>query len=112
MAGLNALDYLILPFLLAVMVALPAAAGEINYEVVNGLASVLGSEQACGLKYDQAAIERYVTSNVGADDMSFPAVLKSMTDGIKAQIAGMSESELTAQCTQVRRTAKHYGFVR
>lgn len=62
---------------LATILAVPAMAGEPNYEVANGLASVLGSEQACGLKYDQSAIERYVAKKVGVDDMSFPLLLKS-----------------------------------
>jgi hypothetical protein len=64
---------------LATILAVPAMAGEPNYEVANGLASVLGSEQACGLKYDQSAIERYV-AKIGVDDMSFPLLLKSITD--------------------------------
>lgn len=101
----------IMGIVLAAIFAVPATAGVPNFEVANGLASVLGSEQACGLKYDQSAIERYVAKKVGADDMSFPLLLKSITEGVKAQIAGMSQSELTAHCTQICRTAKYYGFV-
>ena len=76
------------------------------------LATILGSEEACGLKYDQSAIESFINKKVDPKDMSFAASLSNMTDGIKFEIKSMSESSLTAHCTQIRRVAKHYGFVK
>jgi hypothetical protein len=73
--------------------------------------SVIGSEQACGLTYDRDPIERFITEHVKASDMSFPSTLNMMTMGTKVAIKEMSESSLTAHCTQIRRVAKEYGFI-
>jgi hypothetical protein len=79
-------------------------------ELALQLSSVIGSEQACGLTYDQDAIQRFINEHVSASDMSFPGNLNFFTIGTKAGIERMSQSALTAHCTQIRRIAKQYGF--
>lgn len=81
-----------------------------SMQLANHLGSVLASEEKCGLTFNQAAIEAYVTSKVKADDMSFPSTLEMMTTGQKALLDEMSPSSLTAHCAQVRRVAKSNGF--
>jgi hypothetical protein len=76
------------------------------------LGTAIGSEAACGLTYDQRAIERFINEHVNASDMSFPSTLNMMTMGTKVQIEQMSKSSLTAHCTQVRRIAEKYGFTK
>ena len=76
------------------------------------LGSVLASEAACGLTYDQDAIAAFIEKKVPADDMGFPSSLNMMTVGSEAQIADMSTSAKTAHCTQIRRIAKSNGFLR
>jgi hypothetical protein len=76
------------------------------------LGAILGSEVFCGLTYDQRAIQAFVEKNVGADDMQFASELKLMTDGIDVQNKQMSASEKTARCTQIRRVARSYGFLK
>ena len=41
------------------------------------LGTVLDSEKFCGLDYDQAAIQAFITKRVSADDMDFPPLLGS-----------------------------------
>jgi hypothetical protein len=100
---------------LTVMLALGGfngAQADDSITVALNLGSVIGSEQACGLTYDRDPIERFITEHVKASDMSFPSTLNMMTMGTKVAIKEMSESSLTAHCTQIRRVAKEYGFIK
>jgi hypothetical protein len=75
------------------------------------LYALLGSEEPCGLHYDQAAIERLVTKYFKPDDTMIVSQLSTNVGGYKILLQEMSASALTAQCTQVRRAAKHYGLI-
>lgn len=91
----------------------PAWAGDIeSMQLANQLGAVLAAEELCGLSYDPAAIAAFIEKNVAADDMGFPGMLRLMTDGARAQGAGLSASGTTAHCTQMRRIAKSYGFTK
>jgi hypothetical protein len=79
-------------------------------DIAQQLGTVIGSEQACGLSYDQDAIEHFIDEHVKASDMSFPSMLNLMVDGTKVEVTNMSKSSLTAHCAQIRRIAKQYGF--
>lgn len=90
----------------------PALADTDSFTLATELASVIGSEQDCGLSFDQPAIEKYIADHVKADDMSFPSTLQMMIPATRYQFASMSASAKTAQCAQVRRIAKSYGFIK
>lgn len=92
----------------ASLCSLPAAADS-TLTAMN-LGNVLASENACGLSYDQSAIAAFIEKNVEADDMGFPSTLQLMTVGAEVGLKDMSQSEVTAHCTQIRRLAKAYGF--
>jgi hypothetical protein len=74
------------------------------------LASVLASEEPCGLSYDQDAISRWIERHVRPDDMSFTSALPLETLGFGEEIKTMTPSTLTAHCAQIRRIAKTFGF--
>lgn len=101
---------LTVPFLV-VMSSPPAKAQRETLHLASELGSVLGAEAGCKLKYDQQAIKAYIESKVKADDMKFPSVLQSMSEGTAYRIKGMSESEKTAFCAQIARVAKANKFV-
>jgi hypothetical protein len=88
----------------------PASAYDQNLTL--NLGTVLGSEEFCGLAYDQKAIEAFIDKNVAADDMGFAAELNSMASGTKYQNKEMTPSEKTAHCTQIQRVAKSFAFIR
>jgi hypothetical protein len=98
--------------ILAAMVVPAHAQGLGSMQIATALGSVLASEKACGLSYDQAAIAAYIEDNVSAEDMSFTSTLQMMTAGQEMQIADLSPSSKTAHCTQVARVAKSYKFVK
>jgi hypothetical protein len=75
------------------------------------LGTVIGSEEACNLTYNQDAIQQWIARNVKPDDMDFPSYLQTFADGTKAEINSMSRSALTAHCAQIRRIAKQHGFI-
>jgi hypothetical protein len=94
------------------LAGITGAHGDDSSTVALNLGSVIGSEQACGLTYDRGTIEHFITEHVKASDMSFPSTLNMVTMATKGQIESMSESSLTAHCTQIRRIAKEYGFIK
>ncbi|MCR5939376.1 signal recognition particle [Ochrobactrum sp. XJ1] len=79
-------------------------------QLASGLGSVLAAEEACGLSFDQGAIEKFITAKVPADNLNFAGTLNMMVSGAKLELDGMSPSQKTANCTQVKRVAKSYGF--
>lgn len=93
----------------AIILSASSAMADSTQTAMN-LGSVLAAETACGLTYDQAAIAAFIEKNVKADDLGFPSTLQLMTRGAEYNLEGMSPSEVTAHCTQIRRLAKSYGF--
>jgi hypothetical protein len=89
----------------AAAVLMPASGyAKDSSDLALALGTILGSEEFCGLDYDQAAIQAFVRKRVSPDDMGFPSSLESMT------AETMSDSAKTAHCTQIARIAKSYGF--
>lgn len=82
-----------------------------SIQLAQELGDVIGSEEACGLTFDQAAIERFIDEKVREDDMSFTSSLNLFVRGAGRSIAQMSESARTAHCRQVSRVAARYGFI-
>lgn len=82
-----------------------------SMSVAMELGNVLGSEAACELTFDAAAIERFVESHVAADDMAFAGRLQMMTAGSEMQVQEMSASARIAHCAQIRRVARSNGFI-
>lgn len=80
-------------------------------QLADQLGTMLASEEACGLAFDQDAIERYVEDKVPAADMGFVSMLNTMVTGNKFQLGSMSASTKTAHCAQVRRAARAHGFL-
>lgn len=76
------------------------------------LGSVLGSESACKLVDNQAAIRAYIEKNVPASDMNFNSTLNLMTGSTRVQIDEMNESAKTAHCYQTERVARANGFIK
>lgn len=87
------------------------AQGLESMTLASELGSVLASEEACGLTFDQTAIAAFIEAKVSADDMRFVSTLNMMTKGQKLQIEEMSASSKTAHCTQIKRVAASYGFI-
>jgi hypothetical protein len=94
------------------LACITSARGDDSDEIASQLGTLIGSEAACGLTYDQDAIERFINEHVKPSDMSFPSMLDLMTGGTQYEIKRMSESALTAHCAQIRRIAKQYGFTK
>lgn len=83
-----------------------------SLELATNLGSVIAAEEYCGLNYDQAAVAVYIERKVKSGDMSFPSSLQMMIEGSKFQQQSMSASAKTAHCTQIKRIAQTYGFIK
>ncbi|NKX16146.1 hypothetical protein [Brucella pseudogrignonensis] len=97
------------------LLASSAIASSANFDeqkVANDLGTVLAAEEACGLSYDQDAIQKYVTEIVPSDVTSFPGTLGLWTRTRKDQMQTMTGSEKTAQCASIKSIAKTYGFIK
>lgn len=75
------------------------------------LSTIIGSEQACGLTYDQAAIAAWITANVPPERMDFASTLQLLTMGQEHKVTKMSRSALTAHCAAVAASARHNKFI-
>jgi hypothetical protein len=91
----------------------PSAAWATDDNLAMQLGSILGSEEFCGLEFDQASIQAFIEKRVSANDMDFIASLSLMTQGTRFENEKqLSASEKTARCTQVKRVARAYGFLK
>lgn len=101
-------------YIAAALVIVTGAAQAQNLEVMQkamALGTLIGSEDYCGLVYDQAAIEGWIEGNIPADAMDFPQTLEMGVTSETYTQNDRSPSAKTAHCAAVSRTAKHYGFV-
>ncbi len=89
-----------------------AGAAEDPTRIALSLGELLGSEEACGLAFDQPAIEAFIDKNAPADDMTFTTTMNIFARPMPDEIAKMSVSQRTAHCAQMRRVAKAFGFVK
>jgi hypothetical protein len=96
--------------LVTLCVSSAVAKSEDSVQVALQLGTIIGSEKACHLKLDQNAIRQCINEHVTDADLSFPATLNTMTGGTEYNIESMSESALTAHCTQIRRLVQRYGL--
>ena len=94
----------------AIVLAAPAV--HADSDLALQLAQVLGSEKSCGLTYDQAAIEAFIKDRVPADDLQFTSQLNLFISGVQFNLQGMSQSQKTAHCTQIRRVAASFKFIK
>ena len=68
------------------------------------------SEEACGLHYNHDAIERFMTEHFKPNDDIY-SDLTIMVAANKREAEETTASTWIALCAQVRRAAKHYGFI-
>ncbi len=96
----------------SILVPLRAVGGDTDtYEIASQLGRILGSEDFCGLSYDQQAISEFISRNVKADDLHFASNLETSTLAADVESRGMTQSEKTARCVQITRTAKALSFI-
>lgn len=100
---------------MALLLAQPDIAAAQDFksmQLAHELGSVISAEVPCGLAYDQTAIAAFIEKRVRADDMGFSGQLRVQTSGQEIQMKTMSASAKTAHCTQAKRVAKSYGFIK
>jgi hypothetical protein len=93
-----------------VLASSPALAADVNFE--NEFGALLGAEEPCGMTFDKAAVQAYIEKHVDAHDIGFAPNVTMMAQGQKLQYDGLSESAQLVFCTQQRRVAKQFGFVK
>lgn len=101
--------------LVIALLALPLAAhaDEVpGYIVAGQLAALLAAEAPCHLRYDQVAINAYVSKSFAATDLNAVASIGTLTSGHASLIKKQSPSTLTATCAAARLNAKALGFTK
>ncbi len=87
-----------------------AVMADTNYDLAESLGNLIAAEKFCDLSYNQDAIASFIEQKVPADDLEFVNSLDTDILYASDQLSEMSGSRKTAFCTQIKRTAKHYGF--
>jgi hypothetical protein len=90
----------------------PARAEDDTSSVAIFLGEVLGAEDFCGLKYDQAAVQSYMDKNVKKNDADFVSLLRMVTGWTKYRDGTMSVADKTDECSGIEQTARSFGFIR
>ena len=90
----------------------PAQAVEDSSGVAISLGEVLGAEDFCGLKYDQAAVKSFMDKNVSKDDAEFARLLRMVTGWTRYRDGTMSVADKTDECSGIAVTARSFGFIR
>ena len=99
---------------IAIGIGHPAASMS-DIEALNlatGLGNIIGSEEFCGLHYDQSAIAEFIAKSVPKDRLDFAGLLQSAIMGAGYWQKDMTESAKTAHCTIIAGTATQYGFMK
>jgi hypothetical protein len=97
---------------LALLATVATAHAASKIEAVD-LGHIIGSEEACGLTFDQAAVSRLVEQNVDPDDADWLSMFDTAVEvETKVNLPHMTRSQLTAHCAQVRQFAKHFGLIK
>jgi hypothetical protein len=84
------------------------------------LGDILGSKAACGVEYDDDAVEAFMIKTVKGplakcmdeSDGTFANMVGIYTDLAKTTVEQMSKPLLAAHCVQIRRVAKQHGFTK
>lgn len=98
---------------LAFMAAPAFALSDLEAMKLSGdLGSVLASEEACGLSYNQDAIAAFIAKEVPPERMDFANQLNTAVMGGTYWIKKMTQSQKTAHCASITQTARHYGFIK
>lgn len=97
--------------LMSVGVAVDARAAS-SLQTAFQIGDLIGSEAGCGLAFDQGAIQRFIESKVSDADMDFTGSMNSHANAVAYRLQSFSASQKTAHCTQVKRVAKKYGFLK
>jgi len=95
----------------ATLILTSTSQAEDSYEVAERLGMLLGSEEACELSYKQEAIEKFIEDNVSPGDMDFAEDLDLLKGNREFALSESSDKEIARHCIQIKRTAKHYGFI-
>lgn len=82
-----------------------------SMQKASDLGNLLASEAYCGFAFDQAAISAWIDANTDPSDMGFAGMLNTMTAGAAYEFEGHTESQKSAHCHSVERSAKHFGFI-
>jgi hypothetical protein len=97
---------------LALLLMSSGAASADDWDIKVQLGTVLGSDKACGLVFNQDAIQAYIVDHIKDID---PMFTSSLTDYIEATrsttIPEMSKGVLDAHCVLVRKFAEQHGFI-
>jgi hypothetical protein len=75
------------------------------------LGAILGSEEACGLIFDEDAVKNFIIDQI-KDDPRFADSLQTTAEYNARQNEKMSKGILAAHCILVRRFAKANGFIK
>lgn len=98
--------------LIPLLIATPAVAQMQSLKLATDIGTVIGSEEYCGLKFDQQAISEYVTEHADKTDLGFASTLTMMVQGTEYNISTLSPSGKTAHCAAVKVAATSFGFLK
>jgi hypothetical protein len=72
------------------------------------IGTIVGSEKACGLHFNQGALERFVTKFIEPEDLHFTSMFNIYVETTAYQLRNMSPAALTVHCAQIRQVVHQF----
>jgi hypothetical protein len=99
-------------FALALLAAYPASANVNTMLFATEIGVILGSDEACGLAFNQDSVRAYILANTSADDLSAPNMIATMVQGNRIRLKSEKPFDLAIHCDLVTRSAQALGLLK
>lgn len=92
------------------LVATPALSGAQDAALFD-LGRLLAADEACGLSFNEAAVDAYLIKYADPTDLSASRLLDVAIRGTRSQLRNMKPTDLAVQCKLARRSADALGLL-
>ena len=82
-----------------------------NVALALSMGSLLGSEEACNIHFDNSKVDAFIKKNVADDDIYFADTVSTGARVQPTEISRMSSAVLAAHCAQMRKLAKKFEII-
>lgn len=97
-------------WVLFLLTAAPALADVDGMMFATQVGGLLGSDEACGITFDQDKVRAYVLANTSPTDLSVSNLLATVIQGNRLRLQTEKPSDLAIHCDLAKRSADALGL--
>ena len=92
------------------LIAAPVMANIDTMTFAANVGGMLGSDEACGISFDQAKVEAYILANTDATDLTAANMIATMIEGNRFRLKSVKPTDLAIHCALAKRSADALGL--